>query len=166
MSISALSPALDSESGALFNPAFCAVLLRGACAEYEAKAQQPLPVIYAFLILPSALHMPTRDGLPGTTAASMWTWLRENPVLLMDFPDRARHLRPYTAAAITYGLAHTILRGAPGTLAAGALDRRPRSLQPTEDWLACQKTAGFLGKWFASTDAGEATTLARWGVRP
>lgn len=166
MSIDSIQPALDSESSALFNPAFCAVLLHRACAEYSTKVQQPMPVIYAFLIVPSALHKPTRDELPGSTAASMWPWLREHPLLTMDFPHRARRLRPYTSAAITYGLNHSILVSSPGALAAGTVRRRPRSLQPTSDWLACQKAAGFFGKWFASNDADEATTLAQWGVRP
>ena len=96
----------------------------------------------------------------------MWPWLREHPLLMMDFPDRARRFRTYTAGAIAYGLAHTILISGPGTLAAGAIKRRPTNLRFTDDWAACQKAAGFLGKWFASTDSDEATTLAQWGVRP
>ncbi|QOC25828.1 hypothetical protein IC744_05570 [Microbacterium hominis] len=166
MTVAAVPAALDSESSALFNPAFCSVLLQRACTEYAAKAQQALPIVYAFLILPSALHKPTRDALPGRTSASMWPWLRDHPLLLMDLPDRARSFRPYTAAAIIYGLTHTILNSGPGTIAAGTLSRRRANLQPTADWIACQKAAGFLGKWFAGTDADEPTTLAQWGVRP
>ncbi|MGC0274862.1 three component ABC system middle component [Pseudactinotalea sp. Z1739] len=166
MSNDTIQSALDSETSVLFNPAFCAVLLHKVCAGYAEKAGAPMPVVYAFLILPNALHKPTRDALPKTTAASMWPWLREHPVLLMDLPDRVRRLRPYTAAAIAYGLGHTILIGALGTLSAGTIGRRPPTLKPTEDWLSCQKAAGFLGKWFAGTDADEATTLAQWGVRP
>lgn len=52
MSIDTIQPALDSESSALFNPAFCALLLHRACAAYVAKSQQPMPVVYTFLILP------------------------------------------------------------------------------------------------------------------
>lgn len=159
-------PALDSETSTLFNPAFCAVLLNKASIGYEARADKALPVIFAFLILPSALHKPTRDALPSTTASSMWNWLRANPVLLMDLADRVRTFRPFTAAAITYGLRHAVLTGSLGSIAAGALGRRPRTLYPTEDWLACLKAAEFLGKWFGGTDTDEATTLAQWGVRP
>lgn len=166
MNIAAATPALDSESGTLFNPAFCAVLLNKASAAYEAKASQALPITLAFLILPSALHKPTRDGLPSTTASSMWSWLGANPVLLMDSPQRVRSLRPFTAAAITYGLRHGILEGSSGAIVAGRIGRRPRTLNPTEDWLACLRAALFLGRWFGGSDADEATTLARWGVRP
>lgn len=159
-------PALDSEASTLFNPAFCAVLLNRASASYEAKSSTAMPVTFAFLLLPSALHKPTRDALPSSTAASMWGWLRANPVLLMDFADRVRTFRPFTASAITYGLKHAVLTGSLGSIAAGQISRRPRTLHPTEDWLACLKSAEFLGRWFGGTDTDEATTLAQWGVRP
>lgn len=166
MSIPTTQPVLDSETSVLFNPAFCAVLVNKASAGYEKKAGRALPVIFAFLILPSALHKPTRDALPSTTASSMWGWLRANPVLLIDFADRVRTFQPFTAAAITYGLQHTVLKGSLGFLTAAKLNRRPRALYPTEDWLACLKAAEFLGKWFGGSETDEATTLAQWGVRP
>jgi hypothetical protein len=161
-----LLPALDSETTALFNPAFCAVLLNRASTTYEEKSGAAMPVTFAFLLLPSALHKPTRDALPSSTASSMWGWLRANPVLLMDFAERVRTFRPLTAAAITYGLQHAVLTGSLGSIAAGQIGRRPRTLYPTQDWLDCLKAAQFLGRWFGGTDADEATTLAQWGVRP
>jgi hypothetical protein len=84
----------------------------------------------------------------------------------MDFADRVRTFRPFTASAITYGLQHAVLTGSLGSIAAGQISRRPRTLHPTEDWLACLKSAEFLGRWFGGTDTDEATTLAQWGVRP
>lgn len=166
MSISTPHPVLDSETSTLFNPAFCAVLINKASAGYEAKAGRAMPVTFAFLILPNALHKPTRDALPSTTASSMWGWLRANPVLLTDFADRVRTFRPLTATAITYGLRHTVLTGSLGSLGPGKLGRRPRALYPTQDWLACLKVAEFLGKWFGVSNTEDATTLAHWGVRP
>lgn len=86
-----------------------------------------MPVTFAFLILPSALHKPTRDALPGTTAASMWSWLRSNPVILMDFASRVQAFRPFTGAAISYGLRRTALTSSPGSIAVGNLSRRPHA---------------------------------------
>lgn len=166
MSVSALGSALDSETSTLFNPAFCALLLHKACAGYEEKVSEPMPLTFAFIILPNALHKPTRDALPSTTASSMWGWQRANPVLLMDFANRVSTFRPVTASAITFGLRHSVLRGSLGSISAGAIRRRPRTLHPTEDWNACLKTAQFLGRWFGGTESDEATALARWGVRP
>lgn len=166
MNISAPILAADSETNTLFNPAFCALLLNKACAAYEAKAGAAMPATFAFLILPSALHMPTREALPGTTAASMWSWLRGNPIILMDFANRVRTFRDFTGAAITYGMQHSVLTGSLGSIAAGELGRRPRTLFPTADWTDCTKAAEFLGRWFGASDADEATTLAHWGVKP
>ena len=58
MSIATPVRSADSETSTLFNPAFCALLLTKACAAYEAKAGTAMPVTFAFLILPSALHKP------------------------------------------------------------------------------------------------------------
>lgn len=156
----------DSETSTLFNPAFCAILLNKACTEYQSKAESAMPITFAFLILPSALHKPTREALPSTTAAAMWAWLRNNPMLLMDFAERVHTFRPFTAAAITYGLKSAALIGSPGSIGAGNLKRRPRTLSPTEDWSACVKAAEFLGRWFAGANIDEATMLAHWGVKP
>ncbi|UYY83081.1 DUF6521 family protein [Arthrobacter sp. YA7-1] len=166
MSITTPITAPDSETSTLFNPAFCALLLNRACAAYEAKAGAAMPITFAFLILPSALHKPTREALPGTTASSMWAWLRSNPVILMDFANRARTFRTFTGAAIRYGLQRTVLTGSLGSIAAGKLARRPRTLFPTDDWTDCVKAAEFLGRWFGGSEADEATTLAHWGVKP
>lgn len=162
----ATPPSADSETSTLFNPAFCAVLLNKASADYEAKAGTAMPITFAFLVLPSSLHKPTRRALPATTAASMWGWIGSNPDLVMDFAVRVRTLRPFTGAAITYGLRHSVLTGSLGSIAAGTIGRRPRTLQPTEDWKACVKAAEFLGRWFGGSDADESTILAQWGVRP
>lgn len=166
MSIATQIRSADSETSTLFNPAFCALLLNKACAAYETKAGTAMPVTFAFLILPSALHKPTRDALPGSTAASMWSWIRSHPVILMDFASRAQAFRPFTGAAISYGLRHAALTSSPGSISVGHLGRRPRTLHPTTDWTDCVKAAGFLGRWFGGSDSDEATTLAYWGVMP
>lgn len=166
MTIDSVVAPVDSEAANLFNPAFCSLLLHKATAAYEAKAGSAMPVTLAFLILPSALHKPTRDALPSTTATSMWSWIRTNPMILVDFVARVQTFRPYTANAITYGIRQFALEGALGSLSAGTLKRRPRTLLPTDDWLSCVRAAEFFGKWFGVANTDQATTLAHWGVRP
>jgi ABC-3C biological conflict system middle component len=155
-----------SEASTLFNRAFCAVVLNRACASFVRKAESPLPLTYAYIILPNALHKPTRDSLPLTTAASMWSWLRDNPRVLIALADRVQQFKGMTSAAITYGLLHSALASSSGGLLDVRLRRRPRTLYPTNDWNICVKAAEFLGRWFATFGADEATTLARWGLRP
>lgn len=166
MSATASIVAGESETTTLFNPAFCALLLNKACAAYESKSDTAMPVTFAFLVLPNALHKPTREALPSTTGSSMWAWLRSNPLILMDLANRIRAFRGFTGAAISFGLQHAVLTSALGSITAGKLARRPRTLLPTDDWNDCIKAAEFLGRWLGGSEADEATTLARWGVKP
>jgi hypothetical protein len=166
MTIAEITPPRDSETRNLFNPAFCALLLNRMVANYEAKADAPMPLTFAYVGLPAALHQPTRSALPRSTAASMWPWIRSNPVLFLDLGQRVRDFRPFTSSAITFGLRHGVLRGSLGSLAAGTVRRRPRSLRPTADWSSCLDAAEFLGRWFGDSGSDEATMLAQWGVRP
>lgn len=162
-----MSPlSVESETDVLFNPAFCSALLHKACSSYEAKAETALPVTLAFIVLPSALHLPTREALPTTTASSMWGWIRSNPLLFMDFAERARSFRPFAGTAIAYGLQQGVLIGSVGSIGAGKINRRPRTLFPTRDWTHCMKAADFLGRWLGGSEADESTILAHWGVRP
>lgn len=166
---SEIAPALlpDTEASALFNPAFCAVLLNRAIAAFTSQDGAPMPLTFAYLILPSAMHRPTREALPKTSAASMPTWLRENPLVLSQLPVRVRAFRDYTSQAIIYGLNRRVLVDAPdGALLALSLRRRPRTLRPTQDWEACVRAADFLGRWVGTSGSDEPTTLAQWGLRP
>lgn len=157
----------DTEAKALFNAAFCAVVLNRACAEFAAKAGDAMPLTFAYLVLPSALHRGTREALPGTTAASMLAWLRDHPLVLLDLPRRIGMFRDFTSQAIVYGLNHGVLAASDdGALSALTLARRPRMLQATDDWEACYKAAQFLGRWLGGSTNDEATTLAQWGLRP
>lgn len=160
-------PALaDTEASALFNPAFCAVVLNRACAGFTSRSDASMPLTFAYLVLPSALHRPTRETLPGTVAASMIAWLRANPLTLVDLPDRIRAFRDLTSQAIVYGLTRRMLASDDGSLRALKLRRRPRTLRPTADWESCLRAADFLGKWIGGSGNDEATSLAQWGLRP
>jgi hypothetical protein len=156
----------DAEASALFNPAFCSVVLNKACVGYASKADAAMPLTFAYLILSCALHRPTREALPRTTAASMAGWLRDAPLIRVDLSTRVRALRDITSQAILYGLGHGVLASQGGDLRGGSLKRRPRTLRPTEDWQSCLSAGEFLGKWFASSGSDEATLLAQWGMRP
>lgn len=151
---------------ALFNPAFCASLGYQICRGHQKKTDSPLPLAYMYLAIPSALHKATREALPRSTASSMHTWLKDNPLILMDMEVRVRNLRSRVSAAITFAVQHGVLINVEGDLIMGYLARRPQSLHPTADWESCMKSAEFLGKWFGVSGTDQATVLAGWGFRP
>ena len=160
------APLADTAASALFNPAFCAVALYRACSGFTSKADGPMPLTFAYVVLPSALHRGTREALPKTTATSMVAWLRDNPLLLINLPSRVQAFRALTSQAIVFGLTHGILVTDDESLRGAAVRRRPRKLLPTADWESCMRAADFLGRWIAGSGNDEATTLAQWGLRP
>jgi hypothetical protein len=156
----------NSPTSPLFNEAFCAVLAHAACRDFSLHGTEAMPLPYAYLILPLALHAPTREALPRTTAASMWPWVRDRAEIMAGLTHRIQAFRPYVSGALLFGVRSRVLIAAPDGLTAGVLRRRPRNLRPTVDWSECLRASAFLGRWFAAQRTDTASTLAIWGLRP
>jgi hypothetical protein len=154
------------EEQALFNPAFLALMLRRAADEHERRSgDRPLPTMLAYLMLPLALHGPTRRQLPSNVTAQMGEWIRGHPDAVAGLGVRARAVRPLVSAGMRLGLRHGLIVGEEGALRAGTLPRRPRGIARSGEVDACIDKAGFLGRWFAE-QPDAITTLALWGLRP
>lgn len=165
--MSTLSEISASDEMALFNPAFLAILLHAAISEHEKVAGRGIEVHLPFLLVPLALHQPTRMDLPSKSTAQMQKWIRENPRHISGLHKRAVSLRPFVAIAIRFASLRGVIRVEGTLLREGALKRRPRGYadQETDDARACQKAARFLGRWFGR-QPDPATLLAIWGLRP
>jgi len=162
-----ISQFASSEEIALFNPAFLSVLTYDATSDFQKSASNPLPVVLPYLILPLALHRPTREDLPSTVAAQMQNWIQEHPRHLVDLDRRVVGLKPFVSASLRLALTHGVLTTERGRLMTGRLARRRRGAPETEsdEVAACRRTARFCGRWFArQPDVG--TLLALWGLRP
>ena len=157
----------SSEELALFNPAFLARILHAGAADYRRDAQQNMPVVLAFLLIPLVLHKPTRDDLPTVASTQMQRWIREHPRHAVLLARRVRGLRLFVGIAIRFGLQHRVLTSEGDRIGAGFLRRRPRGLSELESTEVddCLRVARFLGRWFAR-QPDSATLLAMWGLRP
>lgn len=165
MSSAAIDPR-PVEELALFNAAFLALLVRRAASEHERRSGgSPLPAMLAYLVVPLALHGPTRRQLPSIVTAQMGEWIREHPDAAAGLSERVRALRPLVSAALHLGLTHRLLVGNAGTLGANSIPRRPRGMARSAEVDECVNKAGFLGRWF-SEQPDPVTTLALWGLRP
>jgi Family of unknown function (DUF6521) len=154
------------EELALFNAAFLALLARRAADEHERRSGgRALPTILAYVIVPLALHGPTRRTLPSNVTAQMGEWIRAHPEAAAGLGERARVVRPLVSAGLRLGLAHGLLAAEAGTLRANALPRRPRGMARSVEVDECIDKAGFLGRWF-SEQPDPVTTVALWGLRP
>jgi hypothetical protein len=165
MSVS-VAEVVPVEEAALFNPAFIALLVRRAAEDHERRSDgRALPAILAYIVVPLALHGPTRRSLPSNVTAQMGEWIRAHPEAIAGLGTRACALRPFVSAGLRLGLAHGLLRAEDGAFSARALPRRPRGMTRSAEVDECIDKAGFLGRWF-SAQADPVTTTALWGLRP
>lgn len=150
----------------LFNPAFCALLLRESIIGYEKVQRDSLPYPLAFLILPIVLHKYTRDSLPRSIRSKLHIWLRNNPEAKVQFSARSSQMVPYTKESIMFGLQMGIFVMDD----VGNLKQIKRSLKNIKwdkdsETAYCINKARFVGRWFAS--AGDVLTIFHmWGIQP
>ena len=165
--MSGLADVASTEEVALFNPAFLVALLHGALTDYEKATERGMAPHLPFLLLPLALHRPTRADLPVLASAQMHKWIRENPRHLVGLDARVVGLRPFVGMAVRFGATHGVIDVRRADLRAGILNRRPIGFAAaeTEDVKGCSSAARFLGRWFAR-QPDSATLLALWGLRP
>ncbi len=98
-----------SEEARNLNPAFCGELLFRAISDYRKLKPQPFSFALSFLILPIALHKPTRDHLPGRASTAFVGWLADHGPLLAQLPDRVLRLVPVTREALLFLVQHNEL---------------------------------------------------------
>ena len=150
----------------LLNPAYCAILLAEAARGHSREVNRGLPFALSLLVLPIALHGPTREGLPRTLRTSLHVWVRDHPHTRVGFAQRVRALIPYSKEAILLGLqAGRILIDGSGDLIAETPVNYPSSWERGTDASQCANRALFLGRWFAHSGS-VATVYASWGIQP
>ncbi len=155
------------EEARIFNPAFCGELVGHTVAEYHRTRQAALNMVTAFLVLPLTLHRPTREALPGRANTAFAGWVAQRAALLVELPDRARHLRPVSREALLFAIHHQFLALEPEGLLPGAkpVRRGARYSVSTDEADAARRAAALLGRWFASQ--GTQTSILRgMGVTP
>lgn len=155
------------EDQSLFNPAFCALLLRSACRGYQEGEGRALPLAHCFLILPIVLNARMRSALP-TLKTRMTTWVTSHPEHVAEFGDRSRELVSATREAIQIGCAQDWLAIAGDGLRPGPHKFRPdppRLATDTDEVRDCYDAARFIGRWLPKDDR-QSTILFMLGVTP
>ena len=124
-----------------------------------------MPFSLALLVLPLCLHQDTRRVLAENSRAYLLKAVDKNPRVLVGFAERAQHLMPFALEA--FGL--LMERGCFVVTGDGRLQTLPgkvrKSVSGTEESVACQRVARFVGREFALIgDRG--TIYTSLGVRP
>ena len=156
-----------AEEARIFNPAFCAELIGRTVGEYHHTRQSALNLVTAFLVLPLTLHRPTREALPRRANTAFAGWIAEHAPLLVELPDRARHLRPVSREALVFAVHHQLLAFDAEGLLPGTkpVRRNARFAVSTDEVNAARSAAGLLGRWFAAQGA-QSSILQGMGVAP
>jgi hypothetical protein len=157
-----------TEVANLLNPAFTGAALRMAVSGYVGEAKVGMPFELAFLVFPFALHRATRSRLPRAVSTLLHTWLQENRDVVVQFPERAKSLVPFTKEAIVFTCQRDVLtlddEGAihPGNAKLKKLASYRTASDEIKDALG---RAEFVGRWFALSGS-PVTILTLLGVRP
>lgn len=149
----------------LFNPAYCALVIRACSASYKQADGLGLPFALSFLALPLVLHPTLSIHLPATARTKLHVWLQERPEVKFAFPRRVLETNRYTREALHFGIAHRGLAiTKEGRIVPGKAIAKSAALLNNSSVSQAQLRAALVGKLFAQLDA--TSVFAMFGVRP
>ncbi|WP_290139304.1 three component ABC system middle component [uncultured Dubosiella sp.] len=149
----------------LYNPVFCGRILYSTIKAYGEKINEPFPFPLVYLVLPLILHAETRNSI--NSIQKIQKWIKEYPQVLIEYPQRARSLVPFTNEAVEFLLQTKLLQLTSNGELQISEDLKPLSENKFSDKEIsdCLKKAKQIGRWFAT--AGKVETIyVRLGVRP
>jgi hypothetical protein len=153
------------EVRALFNPAFCGLVIARGIEGFSTVSGRPIPFSLSLLILPLSLHQPTRVVFKAGNRSYFTKILEDHPEIRVNFAERTKGLFPYTMEAFAY-LAHC---GATEIDEAGAISlvrgRVRKTVSGTQDSKDCQNVARSLGRKFAQI-GDRVTVYTSLGISP
>lgn len=156
-----------TEEASNFNPAFCGELLCRTVGEYHKARGTPFNIALAFLVLPLALHQPTRDGLPGRSNVAFAGWVAEHNTLIAELAVRVERLRPVVRESMMFAIQQKRLAFEKGGLIPGArkVSATAKAVLTTADADEARSAAALLGRWFAG-QASTPSILQGFGIVP
>lgn len=153
------------EIRALFNSAFCALVLNEFIKGYQSIESKGSIFPLLFFILPIVLQKSTRDRMNGTNAStSLQKWLVENSEVRVELGQAINGMISFTKQAIIFGIHSQVFQIQNNYL----ILTNNRKLKQPQGWNDERgdilKKSMLLGKWFAQID--DCTTIyAMFGVR-
>lgn len=153
------------EIRSLFNPAFCGLILFRALHGYEEEDARGMTFSLSLLVLPLCLHKESRQVIAASPRSHLLKTTEKNQQLMVDFPNRATQMLPYAFEG--FGL--LMERGCITIANDGRIRTVPKtvrkSVDGTDETVACQKAARVVGREFARI-ADRVTIYTTFGIRP
>lgn len=144
---------------ALFNEAFTSELLLNAAWAKEQDSGTGLSWPACFLILPLALHPPTRESLPRSPSVTLAAWAIRNTALSQGISARVATMVGPTKRALRFGMRSGRLTLSGTDIVATARPRSPNAGEWPVELTTAIRAARLSGRWFRATDAYTAFSL-------
>jgi len=149
----------------LFNPAFCGLTLYRSFNGYEEEDPRGMPFSLGLLILPLCLHKQSREILLHGNRTYFLKVAANHPELRVDFSRRTMDLLPFTFEALGLLMQLGAFSVGPDGRLRSVPDGVRKGVTGTDESIACQRAARYLGKEFARV-GDRSTVYTTLGVRP
>ncbi|WP_295947647.1 three component ABC system middle component [uncultured Bartonella sp.] len=149
----------------LLNPAFCGLLLVRALEGYESVSKRGMPFSLLLLILALCLPSSSRNIILDSKRSYLLKIIEERPEILIDLPERARELIPYTYEAMGLLLFYGCISIDDNGCFSLIKEKIKRIRNGTDEVKQCLKAALTIGKMFAQVGS-RSTIYISFGVRP
>ena len=147
------------EAVALFNEALTSELLVNSAWAKEQDSGTGLSWPACFLILPLALHPPTRESLPRSPSVTLAAWAVRNAAISQGIGPRVATMAGPTKRALRFGLRSGRLTLSGTDLLATSRPRNPNTREWSDELTAAVRAARLSGRWFRGIDVYTAFNL-------
>ncbi|MGC5041491.1 three component ABC system middle component [Streptomyces sp. DT190] len=157
---------LSRDERALYNPAFTGLTVARCVQGHQAEVNRPCPVAVAILAAVMALQPTIRNVLPRSTASGLHRWVQEHSAVRSSMALNATAIAGVVRPGLLMALqTRTLVCDIDGNLHVPKRALKKAITGESDDVVAVQKAAFFLGRWLPS--AGSiSTVMTLLGVRP
>jgi hypothetical protein len=150
----------------LFNPSFSGLVLFRALSAYQEIEARGMPFSLSLLVLPLCLQRQSRETFQKGIRTYFMKVVAEHPELQIGLDTRCADLLPFTFEALGLLMNVEVLSvSSDGQLLVSSAGVQKTLYGRTEETIACQRVAAYLGREFARI-ADRGTVYSTLGIRP
>lgn len=163
-----LSEQYTQEEINLYNPAYCAALLFESMREYEALSGNGMHCSFPFLVIPMCTNPQVSGYLPAGISTPIAGWVADNEGVLVGFPASVTAFIQIVESALSFLIEKKAIElsvDGQFIVTDDKLAKKPSFITKNNDFNNAYRTAGMLGRWFASAASVEGV-FTQLGVKP
>lgn len=153
------------EIRSLFNPAFCGLVLFRALHGFDEEDARGMPFSLSLLVLPLCLHKDSREVIAESPRSHLLRTTEKNQQVMVGFSSRTAEMLPYALEGFGLLMERGCITVAHGGRIQTVARKVRKSVDGTEETVACQKVARIVGREFARI-GDRVTIYTTFGIRP